>query len=655
MNCGNIQRNGEKCVKKLNVFKGIIIIMLLLVAWFVLYAQRYPTVELDQEEPGIISLQDIDLTTTIAKLSDNWELYPEKLYTHTDFISEEVEGVTTYEELEGEVAYGTYRVIIEAEPFQYYSVCGYSIDYGMKVFVDGSEVVEVGRVADNGSEAVGRVNYVTFPIYIGESGMAEIIVQYSNFVHNEGGALTALYISTPTLIEQYKIQERLAVFLLCGGLVMLAVYHLLDGFLRGSRTSIQLACCCFLFAFRDQAFYIAQLIPWDYNWNIHYRIVVLVICLSPMAMLLLIESLYPKLVHKWFTWAYVIITSGCVIALMTVETYQVVLVSYSVIIPSVLYLFWLTYCIIRHFMKVKKVNQKDIITLVAILVLVIAMVVESFYNRSLPEVTRGGITPAGILIFVLLFMIIISIQSGEDRVALVKSMEQEAWLTRMSEMKSEFLRKVAHELRTPLTIMSGYAQLSSWQLQEQLTPDQKLEMIESMGVITSESDRLAKMVTNLMDISYGNEVRTARENIPMIKILQETQAVCKPILEKNQNTIVCQCNPEIHAYVNGEMVLQVLINLCVNSNKHMQGGVVTIEVQESVEDKEYLRVLVQDTGDGIEESRIEQVFDKGYTTDGGNGLGLYICKEIITLHKGVIQVINSNDQGTTIEFTIGQK
>lgn len=639
-------------MKKFNVLKGITIISLLLVTWFALYAQRYPTVELDQEQLGIISLQDIDLTTTIVKLSDNWELYPEKLYTHSDFMSGEADGVTTYEALEEGVTYGTYRVIIEAEPFQYYSVCGYSIDYGMKVFVDGSEVVEVGKVADNSSEAVGRVNYVTFPIYIGESGKAEIIVQYSNFVHNEGGALTALYVSVPTLIEQYKIQERLAVFLLCGGLLMLAIYHLLDGFLRGSKTSIQLAFCCLLFAFRDQAFYIVQLIPWDYNWNIHYRIVVLVICLSPMALLLLIESLYPKLVYKWLTWAYVFLTLGCVIALMIVQTNQVVLVSYSVVVPSVLYLLWLIWCIARHFIKNKQVNQKDIVTMVAILVLISAMVVESFYNRSLPAVTRGGITPAGILIFVLLLMIVIAIQSGEDRVALVRSMEQEAWLMRMSEMKSEFLRKVAHELRAPLTIMSGYAQLCSWQLQDQLTQNQKLEMIENMGVITSESDRLAKMVTNLMEISYGNEVRTAREMIPLIKIFQEAQGVCKPILEKNQNTIMCECNPEIEAYINGEMVLQVLINLCVNANKHMQEGVVIIEVQESAEDTEYIHVLVKDTGDGIEESKIEQVFDKGYTTDGGNGLGLYICKEIITLHNGNIQVAKSDSKGTTIEFTI---
>ena len=61
---------------------------------------------------------------------------------------------------------------------------------------------------------------------------------------------------------------------------------------------------------------------------------------------------------------------------------------------------------------------------------------------------------------------------------------------------------------------------------------------------------------------------------------------------------------------------------------------------------------MSDTGTGIPEESVEHVFERGYTTDGGNGLGLSICKETVGLHGGEMELVSTGDTGTTFRFTI---
>ncbi len=83
--------------------------------------------------------------------------------------------------------------------------------------------------------------------------------------------------------------------------MLLAVYNLLRAGIMRKRVPLQLAICCFLFALRDQNFYITQCIPAQYNWYLHYRILVLVIALTPLVVLLLIDALYANLVRWYIT------------------------------------------------------------------------------------------------------------------------------------------------------------------------------------------------------------------------------------------------------------------------------------------------------------------------------------------------------------------
>lgn len=134
-------------------------------------------------------------------------------------------------------------------------------------------------------------------------------------------------------------------------------------------------------------------------------------------------------------------------------------------------------------------------------------------------------------------------------------------------------------------------------------------------------------------------------------VLSDAAAVCRPILAKHGNRLVTRADncPDIIA--NREMLLQVLINLAVNSGKHTENGTVTFSAERSADGDIFAVFTVSDTGTGISREALAHLFDKGYSTDGGNGLGLYICRDIIESTGGEITA-DSSENGAVFRFTV---
>lgn len=101
---------------------------------------------------------------------------------------------------------------------------------------------------------------------------------------------------------------------------------------------------------------------------------------------------------------------------------------------------------------------------------------------------------------------------------------------------------------------------------------------------------------------------------------------------------------------NKESLLQVLINLCINSNKHTSDGLITICAGDGKDDAAAFTVC--DNGGGIAPEDLPYIFDRGYSRDGGNGLGLTICRDIIEAAGGSIAVEQTGNEGTVIRFVV---
>ena len=207
-------------------------------------------------------------------------------------------------------------------------------------------------------------------------------------------------------------------------------------------------------------------------------------------------------------------------------------------------------------------------------------------------------------------------------------------------LKEEFISSISHELRTPLTSIKGWSETLGY---ENISKD---ELDLGLGIIQDETERLIKLVEELLDFSRLSSDRI-RLQIDMVNI----EALVKGVI--NQLKVKAIENKINLTY---KFEVDVLINLIQNSIKFTpyNGSIEVIVLQND----EYTTIKVKDNGSGIKEENLEKVLDKFFQEDfhkSGSGLGLAISNEIVKLHGGKIHIESKKDVGTTITFTLKNK
>lgn len=221
-------------------------------------------------------------------------------------------------------------------------------------------------------------------------------------------------------------------------------------------------------------------------------------------------------------------------------------------------------------------------------------------------------------------------------------------LTKLDKMKSEFVSNVSHELRTPLSIIKSYSEA----LLNQVEPEDHQTREKFLSVIDDETDRLATIVSNLLDISRIESGKFDLHFSPfqldelVASVLSVYQNSSKHI---NIATVFEENLPPIEA--DEDRIREVLINILSNAIKFSpKGGTITISIV-TVED--LVCCSISDTGIGIPEDEIGRIFDKFYRVDSsdtkeidGTGLGLSIVKHVMDAHQGGITVNSTPGKGS---------
>ena len=613
--------------------------------WFAVIAQRViPTGAVPED--GVLDLSRFDLNREVLSVAPNWDYYPEKLYTSEDFRNGTLEK-SSNTDIPKNIPYGTYRLVLKGEASRYYMMCGYSIDYGTKILVNGSQVLELGTVADRAENAVGCANYMSFPLSTDANGQCELIFQFSNFVHDEGGEQYTLLLSTPENIRNYQAREELSVNLVSCGLMLLGAYYLVRAAFRMNRESFWLAVCCFLLSLRNIRFFLGEALPLNYDWQVYYRVVVILLIWIVAAILKLMDSLYPGLTRRGVQTAFAGCVLGSSILMFTVPTRDCVRVSYGSISYLALYLIYFIVVLVRHFIKIKKLQTTDKITLSGFGVLLLAQLAEVILVRRNASVTHGGFTSLAMIAFIMLMMAVLSLKEQETQLALAESRRKLESLEEVDHLKTEFFRNMAHEIRTPLTVTSGYAQRTKHRLQKGLVDE---ENIQNLDLIQSESERLAVMVNQMLHLSLGMEKQNVRSAVNVRQLMFDVSAVCRPLLLKNNNQLELVCEEDLVVDSNHDTLMQVLINLATNANRYTRDGRICFMV--SREEPQMAAFRVSDTGCGIRQDIVDHIFEEGVTWNGDTGRGLAIAKEIIERNGGTIAVEKTGPEGTTMRFTV---
>lgn len=223
--------------------------------------------------------------------------------------------------------------------------------------------------------------------------------------------------------------------------------------------------------------------------------------------------------------------------------------------------------------------------------------------------------------------------------------------------KNRIMGMISHEIRSPLSLLSLYSQKISKTVKEP-------EMQESFKAIQFTSDSLLLLSNQILEYSKDEQYQPKLKN-SVFKLRNELTQILSNMhtlaeSKGNQLKIDLTIDDE-EVYADMAKIHQLFYNLVGNANKFTDKGTITVSVkQESPSDFETnLIVSIADNGRGIAKTDLEHIFDSYYqgsisgsVSDLGVGLGLNICKEIVSLFEGEITVNSEKEKGTTIIFNL---
>ncbi len=237
-------------------------------------------------------------------------------------------------------------------------------------------------------------------------------------------------------------------------------------------------------------------------------------------------------------------------------------------------------------------------------------------------------------------------------------------LKTLDKAKDTFLSSVSHEFRTPLTSIRSFSEILL--TYDDTSPEEQREFLE---IIRSESERLTRLVDNVLDISKieGEKMFWNDGLVGLDEIVRDSVRVQQPLLEEKGLQLRQTVPPDMPLlFADRDRIQQVVTNLLNNAIKFSPtGGIVRIwaEVLEGKrfgEPSPLIKFAISDQGIGIEEQDFEVIFDKlsqvcpDALTDkpGGTGLGLPISKEIVLHYGGNIWLESRRGEGCTFFFTM---
>ncbi len=223
-------------------------------------------------------------------------------------------------------------------------------------------------------------------------------------------------------------------------------------------------------------------------------------------------------------------------------------------------------------------------------------------------------------------------------------------LGRLNRLKSFIVTMAAHDLRSPLTTIRSYADILADDLKGKVEND----YIEFLMTIRSQSDRLSRLITDLLDLDMIEQggLSLKPEPTDMRGVVQEAYDLMAPnaLLHRLTLTNEFATDPVI-VNGDGQRISQVLVNLISNAIKYTpEGGRVHVTLAEK--DGHAVTTII-DTGNGMTEQQLHKLFQVYYRTEEaresdivGSGLGLFIVKTLVEAHKGYIKVNSKRGEGT---------
>ena len=221
-------------------------------------------------------------------------------------------------------------------------------------------------------------------------------------------------------------------------------------------------------------------------------------------------------------------------------------------------------------------------------------------------------------------------------------------------MRREFSANVSHELKTPLTSISGFGEMIA---NGMYANEADVRMFGQR--IYSEAQRMVTLINTILHLSKleENDTTITWGMVNMEEVVKYVVDIISPQAHHRGVTVLSETEP-VYVHGNHSLLSELLVNLLDNAVKYnRQNGQVSVKLSKTADN--HMVITVSDTGIGIPKDKQNRVFERFYRVEssrsketGGTGLGLAMCKHIISRHHGTVTLDSVEGRGTTITVTM---
>ncbi len=250
----------------------------------------------------------------------------------------------------------------------------------------------------------------------------------------------------------------------------------------------------------------------------------------------------------------------------------------------------------------------------------------------------------------------VSVRGVDELAELCQSFNRMATsLSVLESSRRSFVANVSHELKTPMTTIGGFI---DGMLDGTIPPEKHQEYL---GIVSVEVKRLSRLVTSMLNLSKieAGELEIKPTSFDVAPSVINCLLNLEQEIEKKNITINGLDNlNSVFVYADKDMIYQVVYNLVDNAVKFTnENGAITVFSGEA--EKGQLYISIENTGEGISNDEIGRIFERFYKVDKSRsydvksaGLGLYLCKTIVEMHRGRIFAESEKGRFTRFTFTL---
>ena len=242
-------------------------------------------------------------------------------------------------------------------------------------------------------------------------------------------------------------------------------------------------------------------------------------------------------------------------------------------------------------------------------------------------------------------------------------MEDLTHITRLEQIRKDFVANVSHELRTPVQLIKGFSEtlleLPLGTAQEEDSAE-KSELRHYVEIIQKNAGIMENLIGDLLSLASLEDetgTRPDKEELLLAPLFAEAVALVELQAKKNKTEIIVDCPPELKEKLYGSFIIQALVNLLDNAIKYSPAA--SQICARAFRKENFLVLEVEDQGIGIPSEHQERIFERFYRVDkarskeaGGTGLGLAIVRHIALLHGGKAEVTSRAGEGSVFGLKI---